>query len=95
MSHQDFVTGGGWQGADVVRLYTNIPHDSLVTALGWVFDRAWAQHPGQEAVLVFADKTFAPIWLPHTQACYGRKGFFGENSRRGMHYEKGACYIFT
>jgi hypothetical protein len=39
MSFRDFIAGGGWKGADVVRLYTNIPHDSLTRALGWVLDK--------------------------------------------------------
>jgi hypothetical protein len=40
MSIEDFEARGGWKGADVVRLYTNIRHESLIEALGWVLDKA-------------------------------------------------------
>lgn len=33
MNESDFLRGSGWQGSDVVRLYTNIPQDDLIQSL--------------------------------------------------------------
>lgn len=44
MSVADFVAGGGWQGYDVVRLYTNINTSDLKAKLWEVLDWAWAEH---------------------------------------------------
>lgn len=49
-----FRRGGGWQGADVVRLFTNIPHDGLMAALRWCVRQSFQRHPG-DVLVVFWD----------------------------------------
>lgn len=61
MTLADFKDGNGWQGADVARLYTNIEHDSLQTALDWVLDMAWSKRASSAVALVFEEKGFEPI----------------------------------
>jgi hypothetical protein len=68
MTLADFKDGNGWQGADVVRLYTNIEHHSLQTALDWVLDVAWSKRASSAVALVFEEKGFEPIWFTTIEA---------------------------
>eukprot|EP00878_Enallax_costatus_P021790 GHUV01023092.1.p1 GENE.GHUV01023092.1~~GHUV01023092.1.p1 ORF type:complete len:597 (-),score=32.06 GHUV01023092.1:95-1885(-) len=44
----EFVRGSGWQGFDVVRLYTNIPQDDLVQSLSALLgELVWDKHTSQ------------------------------------------------
>jgi len=94
MPAAEFERGGGWQGADVVRLYTNIPHDLLLTALDWAIDKAWAQHPNQDVLMVYKSRSETPVWLPGFDDRPSTSGYTWVNPRRGRHATKGACYLF-
>jgi hypothetical protein len=95
MPQTTFQEGRGWQGADVVRLYTNIPHTLLLQALDWVLTQAWGCHSGMDAVLVYKDKTITPEWLPSVAAKPVSHAFTWRTPRWGKHSTKGGCYLFT
>jgi hypothetical protein len=70
-SMQAFVASGGWQGYDVVRLYTNIDIADLNEKLSAVLASVWQQHaaaarsavaPANMVVEVFKDKCQPAVW---------------------------------
>ena len=98
-SEADFVAGGGWQGADFMRLYTNIPHTPLLTKLDWVVDTAWDRHPSTPVLLVYRDKQVQHEWVTsfdhkHSAQGYTWVGTGLQGVRLGKHKQKGACYMF-
>lgn len=70
MSTKEFTAGFGWQGYDVVRLYTNIPQDDLVQSLSNLLgELVWDAHevqrngPRHRLLQVFKDDTYGASWL--------------------------------
>lgn len=69
MSESEFVRGSGWQGFDVVRLYTNISQDDLIQTLSallgeLVWDKRSSQRNGPRTRLyqVFKDIAYGAVW---------------------------------
>lgn len=96
----DFVTGKGWHGFDVERLYSNIPQDGdkgLIPTLRNVLTLAWSRHsvqrnsPGTRLLQVFKDTAFGAEWwdvdavLVDVQLKYGA---YSRVTKQGMHNDR-------
>jgi hypothetical protein len=103
MTRADFEAGGGWQGFDVVRLYTNIDDQSdLKRALSEVFYVAWNAHVDNcEVVQVYLDNHIPPKWWPDAGAVHAHYGVWAaqrrsgmKNHRLGIDAARGQFYLF-
>jgi len=85
MTHAQFTAGGGWQGYDVVRLYTDIDQQDLNSALSNVFSVAWDIHADRHAAIqVYAAKGVPPKWWSDVAAVYQHYGVWMSGSKSGM-----------
>lgn len=111
MSLDDFQAGHGWHGYDVVRLYTNIDLQDLISKLSTVLDWAWACHTTtgvDPVVLVFHDTFHGCKWYDDISVVYdpirgyGAAGAYDSNMGKGMYNSrcgkdpvKGKFYVFS
>jgi hypothetical protein len=98
-SKEKFEEGGGFQGYDVVRLYTNIDIQDLKSKISSVLGLAWQAHPGQEVVVVYQSKEHKPTWFASQAAVHAKYPRQGAsrmlNDRLGVHAQKGKFYVFS
>jgi hypothetical protein len=101
-SYHEFLDSGGWQGYDVVRLYTNIDIADLNEKLGAVLQLVWQRH--EHTVLqVFKDKYQPDVWYDNMAAAHTRYSLLAaatantnhrKNDRLGRDKYKGEFYLF-
>jgi hypothetical protein len=101
-SWQEFQDSGGWQGYDVVRLYTNIDIADLNEKLGAVLQLVWQRHEGT-VLQVFKDKFQPAVRWNSMAAAHVKYPLLAvaatgthhrKNDRLGRDASKGEFYLF-
>jgi hypothetical protein len=102
-SWAEYYAGGGWQGYDVIRLYTNIDIADLNTKLSAVLGAVWRRHAEQLVLHVFKDKFQRAVWWHSLAAAHARypllvgpaaNTHYRKNDRLGCDGYKGEFYLF-